>query len=177
MAELPGVGENFHNHVLTGVIQGTSQPVPPGNLNLSEAALFYKTDPAQTGPDIQMAFVHVPFDVIIGQANPNAVSILPGIVRPDVPWLDPVGQCQSTGQAADQSELSATDDDPQRLLDAVKLSRRIFATKAFSAWSAGNCCRVRRWRRMSNCAILSGSGRIPTITKPALARWVLITWP
>ena len=82
LADLKGVGENFHNHVLTGVIQGTSQPVPPGNLNLSECALFYKTDPAQSGPDIQVGFVHVPFDVIIGRNNPNAVSILPGVVRP-----------------------------------------------------------------------------------------------
>jgi choline dehydrogenase len=135
VAELPGVGENFHNHVLTGVIQGTSQPVPPGHLNLSEAALFYKTDPARTGPDIQLGFVHVPFDVIIGRANPNAVSILPGIVRPTSRGWIRLASSNPLDKPLINPNYLATDEDTQRLLDAVKLSRRIFATKAFAAWS------------------------------------------
>ena len=135
VAELPGVGENFHNHVLTGVIQGTSQPVPPGNLNLSECALFYKSDPAQSGPDIQIAFVHVPFDVIIGQNNPNAVSILPGVVRPTSRgWIR-----LASGNPLDKPLVNpnylATEADAQRLMDAVKLARRIFATRAFAGWA------------------------------------------
>ena len=136
VAALPGVGENFHNHVLTGVIQGTSKPVPPGNLNLSECALFYKSDPAQSGPDVQIAFVHVPFDIIIGQANPNAVSILPGVVRPTSRgWIR-----LASGNPLDKPLVNpnylATEADLQRLVDAVKLARTIFATKAFSAWAA-----------------------------------------
>jgi choline dehydrogenase len=136
VAALPGVGENFHNHVLTGVIQGTSKPVPPGNLNLSECALFYKSDPAQSGPDVQIAFVHVPFDIIIGQANPNSVSILPGVVRPTSRgWIR-----LASGNPLDKPLVNpnylATEADLQRLIDAVKLARTIFATKAFSAWAA-----------------------------------------
>ena len=60
IVDLPGVGKNFHNHVLTGVIHESPQPVPPGKQNLSESALFVKSDPAETGPDLQIAFVHVP---------------------------------------------------------------------------------------------------------------------
>ena len=82
VAELSGVGENFHNHVLVGVIREASKPVPPGNLNLSECALFCKSDPSQSGPDLQIAFVHVPSDIIVGSPHPNSVSILPGVVRP-----------------------------------------------------------------------------------------------
>jgi choline dehydrogenase len=136
VAALPGVGENFHNHVLTGVIQGTSKPVPPGNLNLSECALFYKSDPAQSGPDVQIAFVHVPFDIIVGQNHPNAVSILPGVVRPTSRgWIR-----LASGNPLDKPLVNpnylATEADLQRLVDAVKLARTIFATKAFSAWAA-----------------------------------------
>jgi choline dehydrogenase len=135
VAALLGVGENFHNHVLTGVIQGTSKPVPPPNLNLSECALFYKSEPSQTGPDVQIAFVHVPFDVIIGRANPNAVSILPGVVRPTSRgWIR-----LASGNPLDKPLVNpnylATAEDLQRLLDAVKLARRIFAAKAFADWS------------------------------------------
>jgi choline dehydrogenase len=136
VAGLPGVGENFHNHVLTGVIQATSKPVPPGNLNLSEAALFYKSAQAISGPDIQIAFVHVPFDVIIGQTNPNAVSILPGLVRPTSRgWVRLAGRDPLAKPLVNPNYL-ATEADVQRLVDAVKVARKIFAAKAFSAWSA-----------------------------------------
>ena len=134
VAALPGVGENFHNHVLTGVIHGSSPTGAPGNLNLSECAMFYKSDPAQSGPDMQIAFVHVPFDVIIGQANPNSVSILPGVVRPTSRgWIR-----LASGNPLDKPLVNpnylATETDTQRLLDAVG-ARRIFATRAFAAWS------------------------------------------
>lgn len=137
VAALPGVGENFHNHVLTGLIQTTARPVPPGHLNLSEAALFYKSDPAQSGPDIQIAFVHVPFDIIIGQQNPNSVSILPGVVRPTSRgWVR-----LTSGNPLDKPLVNpnylSTEDDTQRLVDAVKRSRDIFATRAFSEWVTG----------------------------------------
>jgi choline dehydrogenase len=65
--ELRGVGENFHNHVLTGVINECSRPVPQGNLNLSEAALFLKSSVGWVGPDLQLGLVHVPFNIIVGQ--------------------------------------------------------------------------------------------------------------
>ena len=137
VAALPGVGENFHNHVLTGVIQGTGRPVPPGNLNLSEAALFYKSDPAQSGPDIQIAFVHVPFDIIIGQQNPNSVSILPGVVRPTSRGWVRLASGDPLDKPLVNPNYLGTEDDTRRLMDAVKRSRDIFATRAFAEWVSG----------------------------------------
>jgi choline dehydrogenase len=136
VAALPGVGENFHNHVLTGVIQETSKPVPPGNLNLSECALFYKSNPTESGPDVQIAFVHVPFDIIVGQTHPNAVSILPGVVRPTSRGWIRLASSNPLDKPLVNPNYLATEADVQRLVDAVKLARTIFATKAFSAWAA-----------------------------------------
>ena len=137
VAALPGVGENFHNHVLTGLIQGTARPVPPGNLNLSEAALFYKSDPAQSGPDIQIAFVHVPFDIIVGQANPNSVSILPGVVRPTSRGWVRLASGNPLDKPLVNPNYLSTEEDTRRLVDAVKRSRDIFATRAFAEWVTG----------------------------------------
>lgn len=132
-ADLPGVGENFHNHVLVGIIAQTRKPVPPGRQNLSEAALFTMSQPGLIAPDIQIGFVHVPFDIVVGQQHPNAVSLLPGIVRP---------QSRGWVRLADASPMSAPlvhpnylgdSADTDRLVDAVRLSREIFATPAFSA--------------------------------------------
>jgi choline dehydrogenase len=131
---LPGVGRNFHNHVLCGVIVEGAQPVPPPHQNLSESSLFLRSSPGWPVPDLQVAFVHVPFDIIVGQGHPNAISILPGVVRPlsrgsvrlasadpqDPPLVDP--------------NYLAVDADLDRLVQGVRLARDIFATRAFSAW-------------------------------------------
>ncbi|HEX4721350.1 MAG TPA: GMC family oxidoreductase N-terminal domain-containing protein [Pseudonocardiaceae bacterium] len=137
VADLPGVGENFHNHVLVGLIRETRKPVEPGRQNLSEAALFTTSQPGMLAPDLQIAFVHVPFDIIVGQQHPNAVSILPGVVRPnsrgwirlasDDPFAAPLVNPNYFG---DPSDLT-------RLVQAVELSREIFGTTAFREVLAG----------------------------------------
>jgi choline dehydrogenase len=137
VAPLPGVGENFHDHVLTGLISETIDPVAPGKQNLSESALFTVSQPGMIAPDLQLAFVHVPFDIIVGQQHPNAVSILPGVVRPQsrgtvrlesadpftAPLVDP-------NYLGDRSDLD-------RLVQAVALAREVFATLAFRAHLKG----------------------------------------
>jgi choline dehydrogenase len=130
-AALAGVGENFHNHVLTGLIAETIEPVRHGRQNLSESALFTTSQPGMIAPDLQLAFVHVPFDITIGQDYPNAVSILPGVVRPQSrgtvrlassdPFADPL---IDPNYLADGSDL-------RRMVQAFTLSREIFATQAF----------------------------------------------
>ncbi|MGH3170851.1 MAG: GMC family oxidoreductase, partial [Trebonia sp.] len=81
-ASLPGVGENFHNHVLTGLMSEALDEIPPPRQNLSESALFTASRAGLPAPDLQIAFVHVPFDIIVGRDHPNTVSVLPGVVRP-----------------------------------------------------------------------------------------------
>jgi choline dehydrogenase len=136
VASLPGVGENFHNHVLTGVIRECTQPVPPPNQNLSEAALFLQSSggSGNDGPDLQIAFVHVPFDIIIGQGHPNSVSILPGVVQPaSRGWVR-----LASGNPADRPAVNPNylgdPSDRERLVEGVELARSIFATDAFSGW-------------------------------------------
>ncbi|HEX3647219.1 MAG TPA: GMC family oxidoreductase N-terminal domain-containing protein [Pseudonocardiaceae bacterium] len=131
VADLPGVGENFHNHVLVGLIQQTRQPVEPGRQNLSEAALFTTSEPGLPAPDLQIAFVHVPFDVIVGQQHPNAVSILPGVVRPNSRgWVRLAGADPFAAPLVNPNYLGDRSD-LTRLVQAVELSRDIFGTPAF----------------------------------------------
>jgi choline dehydrogenase len=134
VADLPGVGENFHNHVLTGVIYETSQPVPPANQNLSESALFCKSKPGWIGPDLQIAFVHVPFDIIIGQNYPSAVSILPGVVRPMSRGWIRLASYNPLDKPLINPNYLGVESDLERLVQAVEIARDIFATKAFSGW-------------------------------------------
>jgi choline dehydrogenase len=131
---LPGVGENFHNHVLTGVIREATKPVPQGRQNLSEAALFCKSDPGWPAPDIQIAFVHVPFNIIVGQGHPNSVSILPGVVRPLSRGWVRLSSADPTVRPRINPNYLAAKADRDRLVQGVRLAREIFATRAFSEW-------------------------------------------
>ena len=137
LVPLRGVGENFHNHVLTGVIQEASQPVPPPQQNLSEAALFLRSGPGWPVPDLQIAFVHVPFDIIVGQGHPNSISILPGVVRPlSRGWIR-LASADPLAKPLVNPNYLGVQADADRLVQGVKLAREIFATRAFSGWVKG----------------------------------------
>jgi choline dehydrogenase-like flavoprotein len=134
IAEVPGVGENFHNHVLAGVISETSQPVPSPHQNISECALFCKSSPGWIGPDLQFSFVHIPFDIIIGQKNPNAISILPGVVRPMSRGWIRLASKNPLDKPLVHPNYLGVEADVERLVHAVKIARQIFGTRAFSSW-------------------------------------------
>jgi choline dehydrogenase-like flavoprotein len=134
LSAIPGVGENFHNHVLTGVISEASKLVPAPKLNLSESALFCKSNPGWGAPDLQIAFVHVPFDVMVGQSHPNSISILPGVVRPlSRGWIRLASANPLDKPLVNPNYLSIRSD-LERLVQGVEIARDIFATKAFSEW-------------------------------------------
>ncbi|MGW0445498.1 GMC family oxidoreductase, partial [Streptosporangium sandarakinum] len=128
---LPGVGANFHNHVLTGVIRETREAVPPGANNLSEAALFTFSQSGLPAPDLQIAFVHVPFDIIVGQSHPNAVSILPGVVRPASRGWVRLASADPFAPPLVNPNYLGDRSDVDRLVQGVELAREIFATRAF----------------------------------------------
>jgi choline dehydrogenase len=134
IADVPGVGENFHNHVLAGVIDEAAKPVPPPHQNLSESALYCKSDPGWVGPDLQFSFVHVPFNIIIGQGKPNSISILPGVVRPlSRGWIRLASKNPLEKPLINPNYLGVKAD-LERMVQAVKISRQIFGTRAFSSW-------------------------------------------
>jgi choline dehydrogenase len=84
---------------------------------------------------LQIAFVHVPFDIIIGQGHPNAISILPGVVRPlSRGWVRLASSDPLAPPLVNPNYLHAPSD-LERLVQATRLSRDIFATKSFSSWA------------------------------------------
>lgn len=59
-ADLPGVGENLHDHPMSGVVYTAARPVPPGLNNHGEALGLVSTGIGNHGPDVQVMFVDVP---------------------------------------------------------------------------------------------------------------------
>ncbi|ALG09189.1 GMC family oxidoreductase [Kibdelosporangium phytohabitans] len=132
-APLPGVGKNFHNHVLTGVMTEASAQVPPPAHNFSESALFATTQPGLPSPDIQLAFVHAPFYPAV---KPNrSVSVLPGVVRPMSRGWVRLGTADPFGKPLVHPNYLGDRADVERLVYAVRLARALVATRSFSEWN------------------------------------------
>jgi choline dehydrogenase len=123
---LPGVGENFHNHVLVPIIQLTAEELPAPKQNASEVALFTKSNPDNVGPDIQVAFVH------IVPGLPGAVVILPGVVQPKSRGTIRLASADPMDLPLVNPNYLGDPADTDRLADGVELARKIFATEPMS---------------------------------------------
>src|SRR3982074_1443573 len=82
---LPGVGENFQDHVGFGWVWDYRQDPPPRN-NMGEATYFWKSDPDLDTPDLQTCQGEVPIcsAETAAQFSPPAGSwtLMAGLVRP-----------------------------------------------------------------------------------------------
>jgi choline dehydrogenase len=134
LVDLPGVGENFHNHVLIPVVCVASKPIPAPRNNMSEAALFYKSEPGWPGPDMQMGFVHGDPTQVSSSQPPNVMVMLPGVVRPLSRGWVRLASVDPLAKPLINPNYLAVEADARRLTDAVRLARKIYATRAFAEW-------------------------------------------
>src|SRR3981189_2828111 len=85
---LPGVGQNFQDHVGFGCVWEYPQALPPRN-NMCEATYFWKSDPDLDTPDLQTCQGEVPIcsAETAAQFSPPAGSrtLMAGLVRPEQP--------------------------------------------------------------------------------------------
>ena len=77
----------------------------PGKLNTSEAALFTKSDPVYPTPDLQFNFVHLPFDIIVGQGQSELGIADSRPAASAIARLGAPGQRRSAAATADQPQL------------------------------------------------------------------------
>ncbi|MEL7534602.1 MAG: GMC family oxidoreductase N-terminal domain-containing protein [Bacteroidota bacterium] len=132
--DLPGVGQNLHDHLLVSVIFEAKQQIPPPQANLLEAQLFWKSRPDMICPDLQPLFMGLPYYSPGFEGPENAFTLCAGLIRPqsrgelklatanpdDAPYLDP----NYLGEQADYDAL----------YEAVKLCQKLGYTTAMQDW-------------------------------------------
>jgi choline dehydrogenase len=137
-ADLPGVGENLHDHALATVLYEAAREIPPGTAQNLEAHFFAASDPAMVAPDLQPLMSHFPMPVE-GYPLPDygwGYAIVAGIIRPMSRgrlWL----------RSADPAQAPALDphylEDPAdvaALLASLEISREIGAEAGLRDWRA-----------------------------------------
>jgi choline dehydrogenase-like flavoprotein len=84
LVDLPGVGCNLHDHVLSPVIYAASRTVPDTQPGLQQlhAHLFWRSRPGLIGPDLQPLFFHLPLYADWMEGPPDGFTIMAGLIRP-----------------------------------------------------------------------------------------------
>jgi choline dehydrogenase len=131
--DLPGVGENLHDHPLLGLVFEAQRAIPPRKINTGEASMLWRSDPSLPGPDMQSLFMHLPFHPPHMQAPPNSCTL--GIVTvPDSRgWLR-LASADPTAPPLINPNYLAEDSDVRRLLLGVRKARELNMAAAFSVW-------------------------------------------
>jgi choline dehydrogenase len=138
VADLPGVGENLHDHLLSPVIFTAEREVGPPSPGLPacQTHLFWRSRPGLPVPDLQPIHFMVPMYEPWMEGPENGFTLLGGMVRPvSRGTLRLTGAAPEDPVALDPNVL-ACDADLESLVAAVELCRRIGAAAALRAWGA-----------------------------------------
>lgn len=149
--ELPGVGQNFHDHPLViGPIGLMAEPGADPKGNMTEVTLFWGSQPGMVVPDLEVALVHrAPFGEAFfanvvqrlqtGQpvqpatqlVNPRVILTLPGLVKPLSRGTVRLLSADATAAPEVNANYGGDPLDVDRITQAVQIGRDIYASNAF----------------------------------------------
>lgn len=135
LADVPGVGENLHDHLLVSVLYESEDPVPVGRWNLLEAQ-FYARSSAWEGPapDLQPLFIHVPYPTDGGAAPEQGYTIAAGTVRPYSRGTIRLASADPGVPPLVDPNIFADERDVEAMVDAIELSRKVGAQPALDSY-------------------------------------------
>jgi choline dehydrogenase len=138
VADLPGVGANLHDHLLSPVIFSAEREVgpPAPGLPACQTHLFARSRPGLAVPDLQPIHFMVPMYEPWMDGPENGFTLMGGMVRPVSR-----GTIRLSGPAPEDPLLIdpnalACEADLESLVAAVRLVRRMGASEALRAWGA-----------------------------------------
>lgn len=138
VVDLPGVGENLHDHLLAGNIYEASGPLPAGRHNLLESQLYaHSNQTDEEAPDLQPLFLHLPYPTDGGPAPEHGYTIAPGIVRPRSRGTLRLASADPAAAPLVDPNILAEEYDLEALVDAIILCREIGQQDAFAPFRMG----------------------------------------
>jgi choline dehydrogenase len=136
--DLPGVGENLHDHLLSPLIFTSERAIEPPAMGLpqQQTHLWWRSRPGLMTPDVQPIHFSVPLYEDWMEGPENAFSLMAGMIRPMSR-----GTIRLSGAVLDDELLIdprtlACESDLRTLEEAVLLCREIGAAPALRAWGA-----------------------------------------
>jgi choline dehydrogenase len=127
VADLPGVGRNLHDHLLSPIIYA-SKEIPPATHGVPymQTHLFAKSDPGLLVPDLQPLHFAIPmYEPWMEPVSPTGFTLMAGMVRPQSRGtIKLAGPDPSDGLLIDPHALEAQAD-VDMILAAIDIVRSI----------------------------------------------------
>jgi choline dehydrogenase len=130
LVNLPGVGENLHDHLVCPMVWSSPQPVAIGLASGIEAQIFHKSASQLPAPDTQSLLFTMPFLPGVSQGY----TVTPGLVRPKSRgrlWLNSRDPLQPP--LMDPRVYSAVED-LEVMTDKALLLREVMHQSALTPW-------------------------------------------
>ncbi len=136
VADVPGVGRNLHDHVLSPVIYAASRAVPPplAGLQPLHSHLFWHSRAGLPGPDIQPLFFHLPLYLEGMEGPPDGYTLMAGIIRPASRGSLTLASADPAAPPLLDPGYLRCDADLDALVAAIELCREIGRQDALSPW-------------------------------------------
>lgn len=136
---LPGVGENLHDHLLSPVIFGTERPVEPpaAGRSVTQTHLFAKSKPGLEVCDTQPINFSVPMYEPWMTGPPSGFSLMAGMLHPESRGTLRLKSSDPHDRALLDPNILAENADVEALAFSVAQCREIGAAPALAeAWGA-----------------------------------------
>ncbi len=136
LVDLPGVGENLHDHVLAPVIFAARTSVPPAVPGLQQlhGQLFWRTAQRLDRPDIQPLFFHLPLYGEDQDGPPDGFTLMGGAIRPVSRGSLRLSSADPDGALLLDPAYLQCHEDMEVLAAAVELCREIGRQPALAPW-------------------------------------------
>ena len=134
VADVPGVGENLHDHLLVPVVWTAKRPLEPFTSQGAEVHLFAKSDPALVAPDMQPLMVAFPFVVEAYETPDHGYACMAGLIAPRSRGRLWLRSTDASDHPALDPRVLSDPHDLEVLLEAVRITRAIGAGAALDGW-------------------------------------------
>jgi choline dehydrogenase len=135
--DLPGVGQNLHDHALVPLVHSAEAPIPapvqgtwPGQTHL-----FARSRRGLTGPDLQPLFFTFPaYDPEWMEGPENGITLMAGIIRPASRGSIRLSSADPEAELVIDPAYLACEADVDAAIAAMELCRGLAQTTALAEW-------------------------------------------
>ena len=160
--DLPGVGKNLHDHLLSPVVLALAKPCRRRSRACSRCTGTSSrgAGPASTAPTSSRSSSTSRLPRAGCRARPTASRSSAGVDPPREPRLAPARVCRSDGASADRPGLPEPRRRPRRAGRALELCREIGRQAALAEWRGRSSIRALPWCTRGASASTSGGTAI-----------------
>jgi choline dehydrogenase len=132
--DLPGVGENLHDHPVAEVIYEAGQPMPPSEYNHIEASGLIRADGHSTHPDLQIGLCGIPLYIPPMSGPENGFSIWFSHMAPAIRGTVRLASTDPAAKPIIDPRCLTTGRDMQAMIAGLRTARKIGEAAALASW-------------------------------------------